>query len=310
MIVCLMVWSLLYQRPIILWTDTTTMETLSLRYEGISECPVFPTFLWFKLQFVFPASSAAPSDSQSSAGPEGPEQPAEAAGGKESPSRSISPSFTWTCWNLVLLLRCSWGWWETGCLWMEELLRSGAWDTASLKMCVKHAELHDPDLSREPNPNIPAVFQVFSPGHRRIASDLTDASRKHSPDSPQVQTHLFQGCIMSDPPYVLHRLVPWSADQFPNFWTNLLVHSLMYLFIDSLLHSLKHINFQTLSCVYWLYHYVIKLFMYASTHPIISTFQFSSRFRLKRNLSNHSTGIPQRSSVGSDWLVDVLRHCC
>lgn len=26
---------------------------------------------------------------------------------------------------------------------------------------------------------------VFSPGHRRIASDLTDGSRKHSPDSPQ-----------------------------------------------------------------------------------------------------------------------------
>ncbi|XP_047213553.1 rho GTPase-activating protein 27-like isoform X6 [Girardinichthys multiradiatus] len=26
---------------------------------------------------------------------------------------------------------------------------------------------------------------MFSPGHRRIASDLTDASRKHSPDSPQ-----------------------------------------------------------------------------------------------------------------------------
>ncbi|XP_014845771.1 PREDICTED: rho GTPase-activating protein 12-like isoform X1 [Poecilia mexicana] len=31
---------------------------------------------------------------------------------------------------------------------------------------------------------------MFSPGHRRISSDLTDASRKHSPDSPQFHSRL------------------------------------------------------------------------------------------------------------------------
>lgn len=137
MIICLMVWSLLYQSQIIPWTDTTTMETLSLRYGRISEFPSVPclSLVWPPVLFWAAAAAAAPADSQSPAG-----RPAEAAGGEQSHHRNINPVFPRTCSDQVVLLCCSRGWWVTESLRREEPHKSRSWDTVSVKMWVKHVD--------------------------------------------------------------------------------------------------------------------------------------------------------------------------